>query len=107
MILDRQFLIIPTSKPFYGRGRAYDISTQERSFVQERDGARRLRASRKDLASTNNLELTKDCVSTIDHVLDRDSKSAKDCVSEKSLWTMKRVCGPLKETEDHKRVYRL
>ena len=64
-------------------------------------------STRRDQASTNDLVSTRDRVSTIDHVLDRDSESAIDRVSEKSLWTMKRVCGPLKESEDHRRVYKL
>ena len=62
---------------------------------------------RRDRASTNDLVSMRDRVSTIDHVLDRDSKSTIDCVSEKGLWTVKRVCGPLKESKDHKRVYGL
>ena len=113
MISDRQFLSVPTSKSFYGRGQAYDISTRERCFVQERDGARRPRASRRDQASTNDLVSTRDRVSTNDLVSDRDSKSAIDRVSEKSLRAIKRVRGPqkslrtIKESTDYKRVYGL
>ena len=112
MILDRQFLSVPTSKPFYGSGLAYSISTRERSSVQ--DGATRPRASRRrDRASTNELVLTRDCVSMTDHasdrgrvkdlVPDRDSESWIDSVSEKSPRTTKESTDYKRESTDYKR----
>ena len=81
------------------------------------DRAHRGPSGREDLVLKRDRVLTTDHASyrgqVKDLVPDRDSESSIDRVSEKSLWTTKRVQGPpknlqtIKESTDYKRVYGL
>ena len=88
--------MFPTSKPIYGRGRAYKCLQEKKSFLYKRETVthkvtavcalrRRDQASANDLVSTGDRVSTDDLVSTRDRVLARECTSDRDQVKDLML----------------------